>query len=165
MLYLLLNSCTHFAHSPIFDLQALIISAYIITYGMYSWDRSICFSVKAPINNGLTLSEELCYIIPHIAKCEVCFCHIVVWQRGTSYVLNAHLAIPGPGVNREWLFKIRKSVNLSIVKQQWAICFDAWQYMMTSSNGNIFRVTGHLCGEFTGPRVWILIKISLKFVP
>ena len=24
-------------------------------------------------------------------------------------------------------------------------------YMMTSSNGNIFRVTGHLCGEFTGP--------------
>ena len=26
--------------------------------------------------------------------------------------------------------------------------------MMTSSNGNIFRVTGHLCGEFTRPR-WI----------
>ena len=24
--------------------------------------------------------------------------------------------------------------------------------MMTSSNGNIFRVTGPLCGEFTGPR-------------
>ena len=24
--------------------------------------------------------------------------------------------------------------------------------MMTSSNGNIFRVTGHLCGEFTGHR-------------
>ena len=23
--------------------------------------------------------------------------------------------------------------------------------MMTSSNGNIFRVTGHLCGELTGP--------------
>ena len=26
-----------------------------------------------------------------------------------------------------------------------------WIGMMTSSNGNIFRVTGHLCGEFTGP--------------
>ena len=26
--------------------------------------------------------------------------------------------------------------------------------MMTSSNGNIFRVTGYLCGEFTGLR-WI----------
>ena len=28
------------------------------------------------------------------------------------------------------------------------------QNMMTSSNGNIFCVTGHLCREFTGPR-WI----------
>ena len=27
-------------------------------------------------------------------------------------------------------------------------------HMMTSWNGSIFRVTGHLCGEFTGPR-WI----------
>ena len=27
-------------------------------------------------------------------------------------------------------------------------------YMMMSSNRNIFRVSGHLCGEFTGPR-WI----------
>ena len=29
-----------------------------------------------------------------------------------------------------------------------------YDLMMTSSNGNIFRVTGHLCGEFTGHR-WI----------
>ena len=27
-------------------------------------------------------------------------------------------------------------------------------HMMTSSNGDIFRITGHLCGEFTGP-LWI----------
>ena len=33
---------------------------------------------------------------------------------------------------------------------RWSVDF----FMMTSSNGNIFRVTGHLCGEFTGPR-WI----------
>ena len=26
-----------------------------------------------------------------------------------------------------------------------------YKFMMTSSNGNIFRVTGPLCGEFTGP--------------
>ena len=26
-----------------------------------------------------------------------------------------------------------------------------YKLMMTSSNGNIFRVTGPLCGEFTGP--------------
>ena len=31
---------------------------------------------------------------------------------------------------------------------------DPGDTMVTSSNGNIFRITGHLCGEFTGPR-WI----------
>ena len=29
-----------------------------------------------------------------------------------------------------------------------------FEYMMASSNENILRVTGHLCGEFTGHR-WI----------
>ena len=28
---------------------------------------------------------------------------------------------------------------------------DLQNVMMTSSNGNLFRVTGPLCGEFTGP--------------
>ena len=32
--------------------------------------------------------------------------------------------------------------------------------MMTSSNGNSFRVTGPLCGEFTGPRWIALAKAS-----
>ena len=39
----------------------------------------------------------------------------------------------------------------------WMWCFEWRRHclnMMTSSNGNIFRVTGPLCGEFTGPR-WI----------
>ena len=31
--------------------------------------------------------------------------------------------------------------------------FSPW-IIMTSSNGNIFRITGHLCGEFNGPQ-WI----------
>ena len=38
------------------------------------------------------------------------------------------------------------TINQSVIER--------WQNMMTSSNGNIFRVTGPLCGEFTGPR-WI----------
>ena len=36
----------------------------------------------------------------------------------------------------------------------WLRSFSYDPSMMTSSNGNIFRVTGHLCGEFTGHR-WI----------
>ena len=31
------------------------------------------------------------------------------------------------------------------------IFVDIQLLIMTSSNGNFFRVTGHLCGEFTGP--------------
>ena len=34
------------------------------------------------------------------------------------------------------------------------------QIMMTSSNGNIFRATGHMCGDFTGYR-WILRKMPV----
>ena len=33
--------------------------------------------------------------------------------------------------------------------------------MVTSSNGNIFRVTGHLCGEFTGNRLIPRTKASV----
>ena len=37
----------------------------------------------------------------------------------------------------------------------WLAWLSLWWFpMMTSSNGKFFRVTGHLCGEFTGPR-WI----------
>ena len=35
-----------------------------------------------------------------------------------------------------------------------------WYIMMTSSNGNIFRITGPLCGEFTGHRWISLTKAS-----
>ena len=43
-----------------------------------------------------------------------------------------------------WEYKVLSTNRLFLSKK----------HMMTSSNGNIFRVTGHLCGEFTGPR-WI----------
>ena len=43
-----------------------------------------------------------------------------------------------------------------ILTEIWStiIIVEPRHHMMTSSNGNIFRVTGHLCGEFTGPR-WV----------
>ena len=46
------------------------------------------------------------------------------------------------------------SSSYPMTTSRWAAI---WQYatcMMTPSNGNIFRATGHFCGEFTGPR-WI----------
>ena len=38
-----------------------------------------------------------------------------------------------------------------IVCDKWLIIVES-RSMMTSSNGNIFRATSHLCGEFTGPQ-------------
>ena len=37
---------------------------------------------------------------------------------------------------------------------------DVHKFTMTSSNGNIFSITGHLCGEFTGNR-WIPAQRSV----
>ena len=58
--------------------------------------------------------------------------------------------------------KIYLAKNVCITQQTsflpvpipWGALHNTLFSMMTSSNGNIFRVTGHLCGKFTGPR-WI----------
>ena len=68
-----------------------------------------------------------------------------VWLQSVSQYLNERLP------NSETLCVVTRDqrVNTFFSPE------DAGKYpMMTSSNGNIFRVTGHLCGEFTGPR-WI----------
>ena len=50
-----------------------------------------------------------------------------------------------------------KSSNLAVNNQKWSRLTN---FMMTSSNGNIFRVTDPLCGELSGHR-WIpLTKAS-----
>ena len=71
---------------------------------------------------------------------------------GTSYVWLASTF----GIAGSVLTSVRMSQNdLKVIR---AVCGSTCEYilyiMMTSSNGNIFRVTGHLCGEFTGLR-WI----------
>ena len=55
-----------------------------------------------------------------------------------------------------WLVKTSISTHAchSLVNISTAIMGDGCLFMMTPWNGNIFRVTGHLSGEVTGPR-WI----------
>ena len=56
----------------------------------------------------------------------------------------------------QYISVIRASISVKLTTYGTSSDFDAssvWP-MMTSSNGHIFRVTGHLCGEFTCPR-WI----------
>ena len=50
------------------------------------------------------------------------------------------------------LSKLRQSVQAAPNCYAQTFVWIKWdEFMMTSSNGNIFRVTGPLCGEFTGP--------------
>ena len=58
-----------------------------------------------------------------------------------------------PTVNLRCLgydYVMQKKTTIAIAK---GMQLGAIVYTMTSSNGNIFRVAGHLCGEFTGPPV------------
>ena len=62
-------------------------------------------------------------------------------------------------VKPERLDQIHVTPNILMISQGgylWLILIETCMkyLMMTSSNGNIFRVTGPLCGEFTGRR-WI----------
>ena len=61
--------------------------------------------------------------------------------------------------NKPWKCK-NKCCEHKFWKKKWYLDYECekrcflyqnWVFMMTSSNGNIFRVTGSLCGEFTGP--------------
>ena len=86
-----------------------------------------------------------------LQKTEMC--------HGTSLSdITKHLTTPGTPSNDTDNNKNNNSDNNSNILTHLVVgilfCVCCWIYMMTSSNGNIFRVTGHLCGEFTGHR-WI----------
>ena len=67
-------------------------------------------------------------------------------------------------INKQgWTFRCVRTVYVNTIPISCQRCrhpfisYDSYRvsmtfvWMMTSSNGNIFHVTGHLCGEFTGP--------------
>ena len=72
----------------------------------------------------------------------------LVRMPGASCVLCEHLLFLHSFSNLNLIFTYNSSATSGCVPGE------TTSVMMTLSNGNIFRVTGHLCGEFTGPR-WI----------
>ena len=71
------------------------------------------------------------------------------------YFCTAHSSFPAcRSVKCEYLVKFQRVRYYRCENHIYNKIRVSFQFMMTSSNGNIFRVTGHLCGEFTGPR-WI----------
>ena len=49
--------------------------------------------------------------------------------------------------NRKRIHRIKKINSLQLI---WRLGISRFRHMRTSSNGNIFHLTGPLCGEFTG---------------
>ena len=64
----------------------------------------------------------------------------------TAVSTNYDYFFPGVRAPLKLVLKIMWSPN-----KVWKVSTSCLFGMMTSSNGNIFRVTGPLCGEFTGP--------------
>ena len=96
-------------------------------------------SRKPPLN-GLLVIQILCTSVFHSQRL-----HPFKSYQHKSAVFN----------KKVYLVEMSKP-SYCIQVMLWVSCSQSpatilYRNMMTSSNGNIFRVTGHLCGEFTGP--------------
>ena len=95
----------------------------------------------APWRRNLNLPTELSRIQnvvnPSKNMSSVSLCFVIA-----IFLDSRHVFIPS---SQDWFTSTRTIAWLPqvLLQQSWT--------MMTSSNGNIFRVTGPLCGEFTGP--------------
>ena len=105
------------------------------------YDKPIKFVLK-----GVRGWPACCIILPLTCETPSCFSanfFYLLWRANDSkWAPKYHITWFDRQIMVEW------SIAIVATRPSRAL------YMMTSSNGNIFRVTGHLCGKFTGPR-WI----------
>ena len=136
-----------------------ITSMYVI---IRHWCRSILSCIRE-VKNDQKCHDDVLFVVDfqhRIIGCRLSYIVVKLWihlPRNTHAVyafLYFVLCSPSELLHRLWS-------NLTFapepVKQSWLTWINTltWtRYMMTSSNGNIFRVTGPLCREFTGQR-WI----------
>ena len=85
------------------------------------------------------------YMSPFIYWLEICST-LLIKVYDLRYVVKSPLSVPH-GIPMRKLHAVAWLAGCNCMRPQVSDCLS----MMTSSNGNIFRVTGPLCGEFTGP--------------
>ena len=105
-----------------------------ITQKMFPFDDVIEFGVTFWIVSAGTeyyhiMKTALCFNVPRLLLPSVCVSPLKIYNCN---------------------FTARHGEHRREIKLRGSSCFVTF-FMMTSSNGNIFRVTGPLCGEFTGP--------------
>ena len=72
----------------------------------------------------------------------------IMFRHIARIVVSSQKLNPGDSKQRNTDTRFTYYIHFSIYSRFY---ISLYLYMVTSSNGNIFRVTGHLCGEFTGP--------------
>ena len=155
-----------FGNGKIISSHSLLIVDFLSMLGLTlpertrgrPWGRLAAGSLEL----GLTLIHidplEMLYQRPIQWKC--------LWAHDINLIRMCYFNMENDATTRsrlcDWIIQL--DINTKIMSTRfdiWAckiFCeIDPWymKYIMTtSSNGNIFRVTGHLCGEFTDHR-WI----------
>ena len=114
----------------------------------------------------LTLARIYCnwkvYIYIHI---YICVCAYIYSKISDRQLRTIQLLCYGHICIYRWTFSLIDKYAAHMKLTYFRCHYNFWHpltseqvenmlFMMTSSNGNIFRVTGHLCEALTGPR-WI----------
>ena len=110
---------------------------------------SHCLRIRPVVSSQYSRATHDYMLLIHI------WCNNWQWTR-TLLVMSGHAKCYTPVRRLQSYSEDRPSKSYLVL----GLVISFYLYMMTSSNGNIFRVIGPLCGEFTGCR-WIpLTKAS-----
>ena len=125
-------------------------------------------------NNGATnvvnikYSTDILYwygqsIRLHLTEREICKAMAIfsLWVNAISLYMNWPTdQLANLYTSSRLVGKIRVVTHITILQLWKKTCLICWKIMMPSSNGDIFRTTGPLCGESTSDR-WILFTKAM----
>ena len=120
----------HLFYSNVCQLFNILCTIYFI-YCIYLWFYAYVLCQK-------WRNKDVQSVIQNTIRVWPTYGAIFVTQRCHVYIV--------------WVWSYYADINST--NEGPKFCDRTAKVMITSSNGNIFRVTGLLCGEFTGPR-WI----------
>ena len=103
------------------------------SYHCFQLTNTCTPSIRHRLINGISPRFEVCTCTNNWFSCDLR--RHAMFRCNTSNGIATFLGV--------WISP--ESISASV--KPWHMC----EWMMTSSNGNIIRVTGPLCGEFTGP--------------
>ena len=127
------------------------------------FERSLLLSLLRPVYYGKMKSIPCMMMLwpvrvgvyVHVSPCvHACAC-ACVWSK-TSMWLWIMKIVPEVFEIRSckvscFCLRVPRPSQCTSMAKGFRVAYESWKFMMTSSNGHIFRVTGPLCGEFTGP--------------